>query len=81
MLSNFGKCKSLHTGNGNLDVKYKVGNIVLGPTVKEKELGVSISAEIKSSEQCGIVASQCNKNFGWIGKNITYKEKSLFISL
>ena len=29
MLSNFGKCKCLHTGHGNLDVNYKVGDTVL----------------------------------------------------
>ena len=33
---NFVKCKCLHTGHGNLDVNYKMGNTVLGTTVKEK---------------------------------------------
>ena len=36
MLLNFGKCKCLHTGHGNLDVNYKMGDSVLGTTVKEK---------------------------------------------
>ena len=36
MLFNFGKCKCLHTGHGNLDVNYKMGDTVLGTTVKEK---------------------------------------------
>ena len=31
---NFRKCKCLHTGHGNLDVNYKMGDIVLGTTVK-----------------------------------------------
>ena len=34
---NFGKCKCLHTGHGNLDVNYKMGDTVLGTTVKEKD--------------------------------------------
>ena len=34
MLLNFGKCKYLHTGHGNLDVNYKMGYTVLGTTVK-----------------------------------------------
>ena len=34
----FGKCKCLHTGDGNLDVNYKIGDTVLGTTVKEKGL-------------------------------------------
>ena len=36
MLFKFGKCKCLHTGHGNLDVNYKMGDTVL----KEKDLGV-----------------------------------------
>ena len=41
MLFNFGKCNCLHTGHGNLDVNYKIGETVLGTTVKEKELGIT----------------------------------------
>ena len=54
MMLNFGKCKCLHTGHGNLDVNYKMGDTVLGTTVKENDLGVTISADMKVSEQCGI---------------------------
>ena len=60
MLLNFGKCKCLHSGHGNLDVNHKMGDTVLGTTVKEKDLGVTISADMKVSEQCGIVALKCN---------------------
>ena len=34
---NFWKCKCLHTGHGNLDVNYKMGDTVLGTAVKEKD--------------------------------------------
>ena len=44
MLLNFGKCKCLHTGHGNLDVYYKMGDNVLGTTVQEKDLGIIIRA-------------------------------------
>ena len=50
MLFNFGKCKCLHTGHGNLDVNYKMGDSVLGTTIKEKDLGVTLSADMKVSE-------------------------------
>ena len=49
MLLNFGKCKCLHTGHGNLDVNYKMGDTVLGTTVTENNLGVKISAYLKVS--------------------------------
>ena len=76
MLFNLGKCKCLHTGHENLDVTYKMGDTVLGTTVKEKDLGVTISANMKVSEQCGIAASKGNQILGLIRRNITYKEKS-----
>ena len=76
MLFNLGKCKRLHTGHGNLDVNYKMGDTVLGTTVKEKDLGVTVSANMKVSEQCGIAASKGNEIIGLIRKNITHKEKS-----
>ena len=38
MLLNFGKCKCLHTGHGNLDINYDMGDTVLGTIVKENDL-------------------------------------------
>ena len=79
MLFNFGKCKCLHTGQGNLDVNYEMGDIVLCITVKEKDLGVTISTDMKVSEQCGIAALKGNTILGLIRRNITYKEKELIM--
>ena len=53
-----------------------MGDTVLGATVKEKDLGVTITVDMKSSEQCRIVASKGNQIIGLIRRNITYKEKS-----
>ena len=81
MLSNFVKCKCLHTGHGNLDVNYKMGYTVLGTTVKEKDLGITIRADLKASEQCGIAASNGNQIIGLIRRYITYKDKKLIIPM
>ena len=81
MLFNFGKCKCLHTGHRNLNVNYRMGDTVLGTTVKEKDLGGTISADMKVSEQCGIAASKGNQILGLIRRNITYKGKKLIIPL
>ena len=51
MLFNLGKCKCLHTGHRNLDVNYHMGDTVPGTTVQEKDLGITISADMKVSEQ------------------------------
>ena len=73
--ADFGKCKCLHTGHGNLDVNYKMGYTVLCTTTKEKGLGVTINADMKVSEQCGNAASKGNHILGLI-RHITYKENN-----
>ena len=72
MLLNFWKCKCLHTGHGNLDINNNMGDTVLRTTIKQ----ITISDDMKVSEQCGIAASQSNQILGLIRINITYKEKS-----
>ena len=49
MLFNFGKCKCLHTGPGNTSMKYEMGGTILSKAVKEKELGVTMNANMKVS--------------------------------
>ena len=66
MLFNVGKCKCLHTGPGNTGMNYEMGGTILSKTGKEKDLGVTMNANMKVSEQCRIAAS---------------KEKSLIVPL
>ena len=44
----------LHTGHGNECAQYTMGGTVLNANIKEKDLGLTISADLKVSEQCGI---------------------------
>ena len=44
-------------------------------------LGITISADMKVSEHCGIAASNGNQLLGLIRRNITYKEKANYTSL
>ena len=69
MLFNLGKCKCLHTGHGNLDINYNMGDTILGTTVKEKDLGIAINGDMTVSEQCGIAASKSNQILGLIRRN------------
>ena len=74
----FWENKCLHTGHGNSDVNYKMGDTVLGTSVKQNDLGVKISVVMKVSEQCGIATSKGNQILGLLRTNITYKEKRKF---
>ena len=81
MLFNFVKCKCLHTWPGNTGMNYEMGGTILSKTVKDKDLGVSINANMKVSEQCRIAASKGNQVLGMIRRNITYKDKCMIIPL
>ena len=74
MLFNFGKCKCLHIaiGPGNASMNYEMGGTILSITVKEKDLGVTMNANMKVSEQCRIAASDSKGNqvLGMIRRNI-----------
>ncbi len=56
MLFNFWKCKGLHTGPGNTGMNYEMGGTILSKTVKEKDIGATMNANMKVSEQCRIAA-------------------------
>ena len=81
ILFNFGKCKCIHIGHGNMDEEYKMGDAVLGRNTQEHDLGVTFSADMKVSEQCGIAASKGNQIIWLIRSTITYKETQLIVPL
>ena len=81
MLFNFGKCKCIHIGHGNMDEEYKMGDAILGRTTQGKDLGVTFSADMKVSEQCGIAASKGYQILGLIRRTIMYKEIQLIVPL
>ena len=79
MLLNLGKCKCLHTadtGQWNLNVNYKMGDIVLSINVKEKDLGIIISAATIFKRSVALQLQRVIKFLGVIRSIITYKEKS-----
>ena len=51
------------------------------PPYHKKDLELTISADMKVSEQCGIAASKGNQILGLIILNIVYKEKELIKTL
>ena len=73
MLFNFGNCKCLHTGHEN--EQYTISGTVLNTTLKQNDLGLTISADMKGSEQCAIAAVKGNQILWLIRRNIVYKEK------
>ena len=64
-------CKCLQAGHENNNM----GDTVLGTILRENHLRITISADMTTSEQCGIAASKGNQIIGVIMINISYKQK------
>ena len=62
-------------------MNYEMGGTILSKTVKEKDSGVTMNANMKASEQFRIAASKGNQVIWMIRRNTTYKDKSLIVHL
>ena len=62
-------------------MKYELGGTIPSKTVKEKDLCITMNANMKVSEQYRIAASKGNQVLGMIRRNIAYREKSLIVPL
>ena len=58
-----------------------MGDAVLCRTTQEKDFGVTFSADIKVSEQCGIATSKGNQIIWLIRRTIKNKEKQLIVPM
>jgi len=77
MLFHVDKCKVMHFGHNNLKMDYSLDNKTLQKVHQEKDLGVIISDDMKSSHQCIQAYSKANKMLGVINRAIVYKSKEL----
>jgi len=57
MLFNFWKYQYIHIRHGNVNEEYNNGDTVLGTTLNETDLGVTVTADNNVSKQCGFAAS------------------------
>ncbi len=49
---NSSKCKVLHIGNANLNLDYKMGDIQLETIDTQRDLGIVISSDLKTTKHC-----------------------------
>ena len=72
MTFNVAKCKVLHVGRRNQKHEYKMGDVVLGLTSKEKDLDVWISNDLKYGFQCERATKAVNSALGLISGSFHY---------
>ena len=79
------KCKTMHIGHRNPNVKYEINGKELQTTEVEKDLGVYISKDLKPAHHIGVIAARANRMVGLIKRNFSYMDiemcKTLYVSL
>ena len=60
------KCKVMHTGNKNNKFSYEMNGVVLDKGLVVKDLGIMISSDVNSSQQCVVACNKANRVLGMI---------------
>jgi len=81
MMFNVDKCKVMHLGNKNLEVKYEMSGKELESVNEEKDLGVIISKDLKVAKQCGAAVKKGFQILGLISRSFVSRKKSLLLPL
>ena len=78
---NADKCKVLHIGYRNEKANYTLNGTQLKSVDSEIDLGVTISSNLKPSQQCSEVVKKANKIISLIGRSFEYKSKDTILTL
>jgi hypothetical protein len=78
---NTDKCSVVHIGSRNNHYQYKIGDVVLKESSEEKDLGVTITDNLKNSKQCISAATKASRMLGFIGRCFTVRTEEVIIPL
>ena len=81
MLFNLDKCVVIHMGNKNKKCLYELGGQKLKSVEQERDLGIIVHSNGKTSEQCTMAANKANQILGMIKRNIKWKDKNVITKL
>ena len=75
------KCHILHFGKKNQHFKYTIGDNVISPVTEEKDLGVTISQDLKWSKHISDVVTKANRMVGLVKHTFSYMDKDMFMTV
>ena len=78
---NVNKCQMLQIGHSNKKYEYNMMGQEIKVTPQAKDLGVTISNNLKFSHHCNEAAKKANRVLGFINRNFTYKSKDIIVPL
>ena len=78
---NVAKCKVMHVGRNNPEYDYTMRGVKLGKTEEEKDIGVTITKNLKPSVQCEKAAGRAASVLNQIRRNFHYRDRHTFVRL
>ena len=78
---NLDKCKVMHIGHKNKNEKYELLGKEINSVQQEKDLGVIITSDLKSSKQCTEVVKKAQKLLGYIKRQFRTRKKDTILTL
>ncbi len=78
---NVKKCHILQVGTRSLKYDYKMSSEKLESVHCVKDLGVTITSNLKFSQQFKEAAGKVNRMLGFIKRDFSFKNKDIFLSL
>ena len=81
MLFNVKKCKTMHIGKQQAVSVHKMNESQMDIVTEEKDMGVVIKNDLKSSRQCTQSYIKANRMLGVINRAVSYKTKEVMTRL
>jgi hypothetical protein len=81
MQFNTKKCKVMHFGRNNAEMDYMMGGQVLEKTSEERDIGVTVTKDLKPAAQCSKAVRTAMTVLSQISRSFTYRDKKYFTAL
>ena len=81
MCFNVKKCRVMHVGKKNIRYDYTMNGSEVEKVSEEKDLGVWIEEDMRSSKQCKMAAQSANWALGQLGRAFHFRKASNLVPL
>jgi hypothetical protein len=81
MAFNVSKCKVMHVGQRNPGYEYLMGGVVLGETKEERDIGITVSSNLRPGAQCTKAARTASAVLGQIFRAFHFRDRFTFTNL
>ena len=78
---NVKKCKVMHFGHSNIKYDYNMNGSAIEKVMEEKDLGVWVETDMKSSKQCRAAAQKANWALGQLNRAFHFRKASSLVPL